>query len=175
LPTASPEVVYAATPFAIVTVCSAFPPSENVTLPVGTGPFPLTAAVSVNGCPKFVGLCEGVSPTFVVAACTVTVTAFEVLALSFVLPPYTAVIVCGPTASAAVAMLAMPFARLPVPICVPPSRNVTDPVGVPPLLESVAVSVTGFVAMGAVVLAVRTLLLVAWVTVSLAIPEVLAR
>jgi hypothetical protein len=58
-------------------------------------------------------------------------------------------------------MLATPFVRLPVPIAVAPSRNVTVPVGVPPLLESVAVNVTGLVAIGAVELAVNTLLLVA--------------
>jgi hypothetical protein len=53
--------------------------------------------------------------------------------------------------------------------------NVTVPVGVPPLLETVAVSVTGLVATGAVVLAVRRLLLVAWFTVWAIVPEVLAR
>ena len=59
-------------------------------------------------------------------------------------------------------------------MAIAPSRNVTLPVGVPPLLESVAVSVTGLVAIGVVVLAAKVLVLVARLIVSDRMPEVLA-
>ena len=48
-----------------------------------------------------------------------------------------------PTLSAEVVKVATPPTRVPVPIVVAPSRNVTVPVGVPPPLVTVAVKVTG--------------------------------
>ena len=52
---------------------------------------------------------------------------------------------CGPVARAVVANVAMPPLNVPVPIGLPPSRNVTDPVGVPvpgATAVTVAVNVT---------------------------------
>jgi hypothetical protein len=69
-----------------------------------------------------------------------------VLALKFVSPLYLAVIACDPTVNALVPNVAWPVAsRLPLPMVVVPSRNVTVPVGVPVpggFTVTVAVNVT---------------------------------
>ena len=73
--------------------------------------------------------------------------AAEVLLLKLVSPLYTAVMLCFPTANVDVVKVALPEEfKVPAPIDVAPSRNVTVPVGVPELGEvatTVAVNVTG--------------------------------
>jgi hypothetical protein len=64
------------------------------------------------------------------AAVMVTTTAEEDEAALAVSPPYVAVMLWVPTLSVAVEKVATPEARLPVPIDVVPSENVTVPVGV---------------------------------------------
>jgi capsular polysaccharide biosynthesis protein len=62
----------------------------------------------------------------------------------FASPPYAAVIMCEPTANAAVVNVATPEPlSVPVPRVVPPSLNVTVPVGVPEVPVTVALNVTG--------------------------------
>ena len=78
-------------------------------------------------------------------ALTVMVTAEDVEAAKFVSPPYCAVMLWLPVASALVAYVAVPEVRVPVPSLVAPSRKLTVPVGaallpVPP--ATVAVKVT---------------------------------
>src|SRR5205807_3291232 len=75
---------------------------------------------------------------------TVCVSTDDVLAANVLLPPYTAVMLCGPAVSAAVANVAWPELSVPVPSVVVPSLKVTVPVGVPPLPVTVAVNVTGW-------------------------------
>jgi hypothetical protein len=67
----------------------------------------------------------------------------ERLPTKFPSPPYVAVIECVPTERTVVERVATPPAlRAPVPIVFAPSRKVTDPVGVPPGPDTVAVKVT---------------------------------
>ena len=76
------------------------------------------------------------------AACsTVWVSAAEVLVVKLVSPPYTAVMLWSPTASAEVVKLAVPLVRVPVPSVVSPSMKVTLPVGVPLPDEEATVAV----------------------------------
>src|SRR5207248_928047 len=81
--------------------------------------------------PNFDGLSEEVSAVVVFALSTVWLTVLLVLALKLPSLPYSAVIGCEPTASAAVLKVATPPLRVPVPIVVPPSLKVTVPLGVP--------------------------------------------
>jgi hypothetical protein len=81
-------------------------PSKNVTVPVGTPPGPETVAVKVAACPNADGLADEARVVVVAARFTVCVKTAEVLVAKFKLPPYTAVIVCVPTESAAVLKLA---------------------------------------------------------------------
>ena len=72
-------------------------------------------------------------------------TALDVLPSKLLLPPYTAVMLCDPSASAEVENVATPPESEPVPIVVEPSLNVTVPVAVPApgaLTATVAVNVT---------------------------------
>ena len=77
---------------------------------------------------------EEVSVVVVLAWWTVCNTLLDVLAVKFVSPPYTAVIVCVATVSALVGNVALPLLRVPTPIDVLPSLKVTVPVGVPAVL-----------------------------------------
>jgi hypothetical protein len=90
-------------------------------------------------------LAELVSAVVVLDWPTDWFTVLLVLVVKFVSPPYTAVIECGPTASALVLNVATPPLSVPVPIVVRPSLNVTVPVGVPApgvTAATVAVKVT---------------------------------
>jgi hypothetical protein len=61
-----------------------------------------------------------------------------------VFPPYTADKLCEPNDSELVIIVALPLASDPVPIDVPPSKNVTVPPGVPEADWTDAVNVTGW-------------------------------
>ena len=74
-----------------------------------------------------------------VGTLTVCVNAAEVLATLLGSPPYFAVIEWLPTASEEVVKVAVPAASVPVPICVPPSKKVTVPVGENPVTLAVNV------------------------------------
>src|SRR5262249_17126063 len=76
-----------------------------------------------------------------VATLTVWISAAEVLAALLGSPLYCAVSEWLPTASEEIEKLAVPAASVPVPICVPPSNKLTDPVGESPV--TVAVNFTG--------------------------------
>src|SRR5438132_8996427 len=65
------------------------------------------------------------------AASTCCVNTGEVLVVKLLSPPYTAVIECDPTESAAVVNVATPPESVPVPSVVAPSLKVTVPVAVP--------------------------------------------
>jgi hypothetical protein len=118
---------------------------------------------------------EAASDVCVPYAVTVTVTAVELLPASFASPPYVAVMVCCPTASEDVLYVAtpLPFTASDASVFVP-SKNVTLPVGTPPLPATVAVSVTELVTTTDALLAVSFTLVVAWITVSASPAEVLA-
>ena len=109
------------------------PPSLNVIVPVGVpGADSFAVAVKVTICPTVEGLIEEVSAV-VVACRTICVNPPDPLAPKLVSPPYAAVIVCDPSASALVehCACAAPFnATLTHPeISTPPSLNVIVPVG----------------------------------------------
>ena len=145
--TAREVVVNVATsePFS-VPVPSVVAPSLNVTFPVGVpapGATAATVAVKVTDCPNTDGLAEEVTVVVVLAWFTVCDTVLDVLVPKLVSPPYTAVIECEATESAAVANVATPDPfSVPVPRVVAPSLNVAVPVGVPPVPVTVAVNVT---------------------------------
>ena len=73
----------------------------------------------------------------------VSVRVAEVLALKLALPAYVQVIECAPVARVEVERIATPELSVTVPSDVAPSRQVTLPVGVPALDETVMVRVTG--------------------------------
>src|ERR1041385_3068040 len=81
-------------------------PSKNVTVPVGTAPDPETVAVKVTACPNADGLADEARVVVLAARFTVCVIAADVLDPKLALPPYTPVILCVPTVSAAVLKLA---------------------------------------------------------------------
>jgi hypothetical protein len=71
-----------------------------------------------------------------------------------------------PAASALVTSVAWPLVRAPVPIAVLPSRNVTDPLGVPPDDVTVAVNVTALPAVAGFGAAANAVAVAAGFTVS---------
>jgi hypothetical protein len=120
-------------------------PSLNVTVPEGVPTVlgPLTVAVKVTLWPCAEGLGEDASVVVLDAVLTVCDTAVEVLTANLASPEYLAVIECEPMESVAVWNVAWPELRVPLPICVLPSKNSTVPVIVPAeLLPTVAVNVT---------------------------------
>jgi hypothetical protein len=115
----------------------------NVTLPVGVSVLGETVAVKVTPLPNVMLLAVVISVVVVLSVVTVTDTAEEVLPEFLLSPPYTAVIECIPTARVEVVKVATPDPfSVPVPRVVVPSINVTLPVGVSLLGETVAVKVT---------------------------------
>ena len=84
--------------------------------------------------------CSSRSLMLSVGTLMVCVNAAEVLATLLGSPPYCAVIEWLPTASEEVVKVAVPAASVPVPICVPPSKKITVPVGENPV--TLAVNVT---------------------------------
>jgi hypothetical protein len=142
-PIASDVAVKLAAPSESVSVASVTVPSTNATEPVGVPPAELTVALNVIDTPGAADVAEAVKVVVVCRAAgelTVTVMAFDVLLASFVSPPYCAVTVWLPSPSAVVEKLAVPFASVPLPIDVVPSRKVTVPVAAAG--ETVAVNVT---------------------------------
>jgi len=137
----SVEVVKVATPPVSVPVPRVVAPSRNVTDPVGEPPAPVTVAVNVTDWPTSDGFTEEASAV-VLAPRTAWEIALEVLVAKFASPAYFAVIECVPAVSVDVANVATPELRVPDPRVVAPSRNVTVPVGVPPVTVTVAVNVT---------------------------------
>lgn len=118
-------------------------PSLNITVPVGVAvAVVIMVAVKVTGCPTPDGLADELTVVVVVACVTDCVSAAEVLAANVVFAAYEAVIVCTPAVRSTVVKLAIPVAfSVPVPIAAAPSKKVTDPVGVPEPLLTVAVKV----------------------------------
>jgi hypothetical protein len=143
-PTASVDVANVATPELSVPVPSVVAPSRNVTVPVGVPPVPVTVAVNVTDWPAVEGLTEEVSVVVLAFVFTTWVTTEDVLAAKLESPPYCAVIEWEPRASVDVENDAAPPLSVPVPSVVAPSRNVTVPVGIPPVPVTVAVNVTGW-------------------------------
>ena len=138
-----------ATPEAfVVPVPIVVPPSLKVTVsPAGIVPAPgateATVAVKVTDWPNAEGLAEEVTVVVVLVWFTTWLTVFDVLLPKLASPPYTAVIECEATESAAVANVPTPDPfSVPVPSVVAPSLKVTVPVGVPPAPVTVAVNVT---------------------------------
>jgi hypothetical protein len=119
-PPTSVEVVSVATPLAFsVPTPIVVAPSENVTVPPGATVDPLgPATVAVNVTPLAATAGFGVDVSSVVVGClTLSVSAADVAAAFWLSPAYTAVIVCGPVASVAVEIAAVPVAlRVAVPI-----------------------------------------------------------
>ena len=89
-PTASDDVVRVAVPEASVPVPSVVLPSRNVTVPVAVAGE--TVAVNVTGSPFWDGLSFESSPVVVAIWFTTWETGDDVLLVSFVSPPYAAVI-----------------------------------------------------------------------------------
>jgi hypothetical protein len=96
-------------------------------------------AVNVSTVPYGEGFAEDINAT-ADACSTVCVSVAELLALSFVSPPYEALIECAPTASVEVLKIACPLLSVPVPSVALPSLNVTVPVATEG--DTVAVNVT---------------------------------
>jgi hypothetical protein len=145
LPTARLEVETDAWPPLTATVPNAVPPSLKVTVPVAAEGE--TVAVKVTDWPY--GEEEVLDDTLVLvpAMATAYASGAEALPPNAESPPYVAVIEREPPESVEVANVALPLvSSVPVPRFVPPSLNVTVPVGVPvPLVcATVAVKVTEF-------------------------------
>jgi hypothetical protein len=150
VPTVSVDVVSDATPLPLsVPVPRVIVPSRKVTVPVGVPDvLDLIVAVNVTGVPLDVEAAELTSAVVVALAAAgvmVSIIAADVLPAKFALPLYFAVIECVPTASVDVVRVATPpLFNVPVPSVVVPSRNVTVPVGAPPMPGlTVAVHVNG--------------------------------
>ena len=145
-PTVSVDVLNVALPLLRTPVLNVEVPSLNVTDPVGVPVVDdFTVAVKVTGFPCFEGFSEEVTVSDVAALFTICISTAEVLPVKLASPPYTTVIECDPTASVDVLNVALPLLRIPVPMVVVPSLNVTDPVGVPVVDEfTVAVKITEF-------------------------------
>lgn len=128
-------------------------PSMKMIEPVGVTVLPdgpVTVAVKVTDSPCAEGFTEELRAVAVdsrAAAFTICVSIPEVDPLKFESPLYTAVMDCEPVESEDVLYVATPDAlRVPLPSVVPPSMNVTDPVGaaeLPDAPATVAVNVTG--------------------------------
>ena len=137
---AEPEVKF--------TVPSEVEPSKNSTVPVAVpapGAVGATFAVKVIDCPKTEGLAEDVNAVVVLALLTTWLTAELVLVTKLESPPYSAVMLFEPTASDAMDKVAVPDARVPVPMMLEPFLKVTVPEAVPAPGETaatVAVKVT---------------------------------
>jgi len=160
-------VVSVADPALSVPVPITVAPSEKVTVPVAVPPLVVTLAVNVTLAPNVLGFTLDTIVVVLVAICTVCSSAADVLPLSFVSPPYTAVSVCAPTASVDVVSVAIPLAfNVPVPSGVVPSIKVAVPVATPPFPVTVAVSVTVMPAIEGVPLDASAVAVVAEVTVS---------
>jgi hypothetical protein len=143
--TDSEDVETVATPAARLPVPIEFPPSKNVTVPVGVPAGLVTVAENVTVAPKVDGFGAEV-PTVVLSAFWTTCESVEdAEPLKFSSPPYVAVTECVATDSDDVEKVATPLLlSVPVPIVDVPSRNVTVPPGVVPGPETVAEKVTGW-------------------------------
>jgi hypothetical protein len=121
-----------------VDVPTAVEPSKNVTFPEKAPPNPVvplctTVAVNWSAAPATAGFEAAAIVVVVAIGCIVSFTVLDVEVRLFASPPYCAVIVCGPPASALVVSMVVPVAlSVAVPIGVVPSRNVTIPVGIAP-------------------------------------------
>jgi hypothetical protein len=134
LPAEREEVAKVAMPALRVPEPMGVPPSRNWTVPVGVpapGATAVTAAVKVTNSPSTDGLISEATVVVVLAWFTVWVRGEEVLVVKLVSPRYTAVMVWPVTEREEMAKVAVPALRVPEPIGVPPSRNSTEPVGVP--------------------------------------------
>jgi hypothetical protein len=132
--TVSEAGVNVATPELSALVANELVPSLNVTVPVGVpvpGEVAVTVAVRVTDWPDTEGLTDDARTVPLLALVTVCVTTPEVLVLKLLSPPYTAVMLCADTESADVAKVVEPPLKVPVPIVLTPSLNVTVPEGVP--------------------------------------------
>src|SRR5258707_5407878 len=114
----------------------ALPSSWNCTVPVrvpAPGNTAFTVAVKVTDWPETDGFTDEATVVVLLAWLTVCVNADAVLSLpiKLLLPPYTAVIVCAATESAAVVKVAVPALSALLPSVLVPSEKVTVPVGVP--------------------------------------------
>jgi len=138
VPPVSVEMLKVAFPLPIVPVPSVVLPSRNVTVPVAVEGE--TVAVNVTAEPYVDGFNDDATVMVVLTLFTVCVNTDDVLLLSFVSPPYEAVIECDPTVSVDVLYVAFPLLTVPVPNVVLPSLKVTVPVASEG--ESVAVNVT---------------------------------
>ena len=141
-PELSDAIVNAACPPESVTIPRVAAPSVNVTDPVGVPLEPLTPAVKVTDCPIVLGFTDDERVVVVEVGVTLWINADDVLLLKFVSPPYAAVIECDAALKDEVVKVACPLASVVLPRVVPPSLNVTVPVGVPPEPTTVAVKVT---------------------------------
>jgi hypothetical protein len=136
-------------PFTLFVACGV-PSIVNVTVPVGTpdaGGAAATVAVKVTDCPNTEGFTEEVTLVVVLAWLTVCVKSGDVLPLKLLLPLYSAVTVCAPSANDAIApLVALPPLKLTgEPKSDPSSLNCTVPPGVPDpgaVALTVAVNVT---------------------------------
>ena len=134
-------------PFSVTApVPKAVEPLKNITVPVGVPPAVLvTVAVNVTDWPATSGLSDETSAVALGLPLTTCLSAGDdVLPLKFASPPYCAVIEWDPMGREDVEKVATPVPfRTPGPSDAVPSKNVTEPVGVPPaVLVTVAVNVT---------------------------------
>ena len=178
-PALSAAVLMLALPPDSVAVPSEIELSKNCTEPSGTpapGANAATVAEIVVDCPNTVGFGVLLAVVVVLAWPTVCVWIADVLPTKLALPAYTAVMLCEPTLSADVLMLALPPDSVAVPSEVRPSKNCTLPVAVPEpgaftaTLAEIVVDCPNTVGFG-VLLAVVVVL--AWPTVCVWIADVL--
>jgi hypothetical protein len=136
LPDASEELLNVAVPALFrEPVPSVVVPSINVTMPVGAvgvdepGATTVTVAVSATVWPTLEGLGDAASVVVVAAWFTVWFNTLEVPEAKMLSPEYEAVMLWLPTTSAALLSVPMPLLRDALPNTIPPSLNVTVPVG----------------------------------------------
>ena len=148
VPTDKFLVVKVATPPLSLPVPSVVEPSVNVTVPVGVpkpGDVAVTVAAKLTDWPNTDGLADDASTVVVASLLSTWLVTVDVLARSFVSPPYTAVIECVATDKVLVVKVATPPLSVPVPSVAEPFLNVTAAVGAPKPADvavTVAVKVT---------------------------------
>ena len=149
-------------------------PSKNVTEPLGLpdpGLTTPTVALSVTGCPYTDGPMSIVSVVVVLAWLTISFTTAEVLPLKLLelsSPRYWAVRLWEAAASVETVRLAWLPIRLAVPSGVLPSKNSTEPLGLPDpglTTPTVALSVTGCPYTDGLLSTASVVVVAAWLTV----------
>jgi hypothetical protein len=136
---------------------SVLEPSKKETVPAGVPAEEVTVAVNVIADPRLADAADvEIVVVVAVSVWTTSVTGLDVAPTKFVSPLYRVVMECDPSARATVRVATFPLRVTGAPSAVPPSLNVTVPVGMDvPLPVTVAVRVMVCPAMAGFGFAVR--------------------